>query len=105
MIRILTAVFLMALVTYLPRVLPIAFFRRQLKSNFIRSFLYYVPFAVLGAMIFPGILFSTGHLYSAIPGLAAALVLSYLEQGLMRVALGAIVVVYVCEMVIPRFVL
>ena len=58
--RTLLAVFLMALVSYLPRVTPLAFLRQKIKSPFIQSFLYYVPYAVLGAMTFPAILSATG---------------------------------------------
>ena len=51
--RILIAVFIMALVTYLPRMLPLAIFKKKIKNNFIRSFLAYVPYAVLASMTFP----------------------------------------------------
>lgn len=91
----LIAVFLMAVVTYMPRVLPIAVFKKKLKSKFLRSFLFYVPYAVLGAMIFPGILYSTGNIYSSAIGMGAALILAYFEQGLMKVAIGAILTVYI----------
>ena len=40
----------MALVTYLIRMLPFTLFRRKINSRFIRSFLYYIPYAVLAAM-------------------------------------------------------
>ena len=50
--RILICVALMALVTYLPRVLPVTLFRRPIRSRFIRSFLDYTPYAVLGALTF-----------------------------------------------------
>ena len=46
----------MAGVTYLIRMLPMTVFRREIKSVFVRSFLYYVPYAVLGAMTFPDVL-------------------------------------------------
>ena len=51
------AVLLMATVTYIPRVLPIVIFRREIKSKYIKSFLRYVPFAVLGALTFRIFLF------------------------------------------------
>ena len=38
----------MAGVTYLIRMLPLTVFRREIRSRFLRSFLYYVPYAVLG---------------------------------------------------------
>ena len=53
-------VLVMALVTYLVRMLPMTVLRREIRSPFIRSFLYYVPYAVLGAMTFPDVLYSTG---------------------------------------------
>lgn len=89
------AVLLMALVTYLPRMLPLAIFRKPLRSRFIKSFLKYVPFAVLGALTFPDIFYSTGTLATAICGTAAALILAYFERSLVTVALGAIITVYI----------
>lgn len=94
------AVLIMAVVTYLPRVFPLIIFKGKIKSKFIRSFLSYVPFAVLGAMTFPSILYSTQHINSAIAGLVVALVLAYLERGLTTVAISAILAVYICEVII-----
>jgi branched-subunit amino acid transport protein len=88
------AVLLMALVTYLPRVLPLAIFHKEIKSTYIKSFLQYVPFAVLGALTFPDILFSTGTLATALCGTIVALLLAYRERSLVIVALGAILTVY-----------
>ena len=51
------AVILMAIVTYIPRAFPVVFLRKKLESRFLRSFLYYVPYAVLGAMIFPKVIY------------------------------------------------
>ena len=50
----------MAIVTYIIRALPITLFRKEIKSKWLKSFLYYIPYAVLGAMTFPAIFFSTG---------------------------------------------
>ena len=54
--RILIAIFVMALVTYLIRAIPLVIFRKKIKNVYVQSFLYYVPYAVLGAMTFPDIL-------------------------------------------------
>lgn len=89
------AVILMAVVTYLPRVMPLALFRREIKSNYVKSFLQYVPYAVLGALTFPDIFYSTGTLQTAICGTLVALILAYRERSLVIVALGAIITVYV----------
>ena len=72
--RVLICVALMAIVTYIPRVLPLTLFRKPIRSKHIRSFLDYTPYAVLGAMTFPDVFFSTGSLASAALGTAAALV-------------------------------
>ena len=53
-------IFLIALVTYALRVLPLTLIRRPITNRFIRSFLYYVPYVTLTVMTIPGILFSTG---------------------------------------------
>ena len=100
MYRILAAVLLMALVTYIPRALPMTFFKKRLTSRFIRSFLYYVPYAALGAMTFPAILYSTGDLTSALFGMAVALVLAFYEKGLLIVALSAIAAVFLSQILL-----
>ncbi len=98
--RILLAVLIMAFVTYIPRVLPMAFVKKKIKSKFLRSFLFYVPFAVLGAMTFPSILYSTGNLYSALIGMVVALVLASLGKGLLTVAISALLSVYLFQLLI-----
>lgn len=87
--RVLLAVGIMALVTYLPRMLPLTFMKRRINSRFLRSFLEYVPYAVLAAMTFPAILYSTATAVSAGVGLVAALLLAWRGRGLLTVALGA----------------
>lgn len=85
----------MAGVTYLIRMIPLAAVRGKVKSRFFRSFLYYVPYAVLGAMTFPDVFASTGNLISAIAGTAVALVLGWFEKSLLTVAASACAVAYV----------
>lgn len=79
----------MALVTYFVRVVPLTLFRRRIKSVFLKSFLYYIPYAILSAMTFPAIFYSTGNLVTAAVGTAAALVLAYFNLPLIVVALTA----------------
>ena len=98
--RILIGVAIMALVTYIPRMLPLAIFRKKIKSRFIRSFLAYVPYAVLAAMTFPEILYSTSNVISAVAGLLVALVLSYFGRGLLTVALSSTAGVFVVEQIL-----
>lgn len=89
------AVLIMALVTYVPRALPIVVFRKEIKSTFIKSFLQYVPYAVLGALTFPDIFSSTGNPITAVCGTLMALWLAYCEKSLVVVAIGAILTVYI----------
>lgn len=96
-IKLLCIIFTMALVTYIPRVLPLAIFRKKIKNKFIKSFLLYIPYGVLAAMIFPDILYSTSSLISAICGMIIALLLAYKNLGLLPVALGATAVVFIIE--------
>lgn len=90
-------ILIMAGVTYLIRMLPLIIFKRKIESRFIKSFMYYVPFAVLGAMTFPSIFTSTASIYSAIAGTIVAVVLSLREKSLLTVALSACLTVYVVE--------
>lgn len=87
----------MAAVTYAIRVLPLTLFERKVKSKFIRSFLYYVPYAVLGGMTFPHIFYSTDNMVYAWVGTGVALLLAYLERGLTTVALASVLAVYLCH--------
>jgi len=79
----------MAGVTYLIRAVPFVLFRGEVTNRFLKSFLAYVPYAVLGAMTFPAILYSTDGLVSSIAGTIVALVLAFYGRGLLTVALGA----------------
>ena len=79
----------MAGVTYLIRMLPMTVFRREITSVFVRSFLYYVPYAVLGAMTFPDVLYATGSLWTALAGLIVAVLMAWRGRSLLTVAVGA----------------
>ena len=79
----------MAGVTYLIRMIPFTFFGKKIKSRFFRSFLYYIPYAVLSAMTIPAIFYSTGNIYTAIAGTAVAVILAFLEMPLIVVAIAA----------------
>ena len=100
MTYVLTAIVVMAIVTYLPRVVPLVLVQKDIKYKFIKSFLYYVPYAVLGAMTFPAILYSTGNMFSAIIGMTVAVVLAFFNKGLMKVAIASIAAVYIVELII-----
>ncbi len=82
-------ILLMAGVTYLIRMLPFTLFRRKITSRFFRSFLHYIPYAVLSAMTIPAIFHSTGQVPTAIAGTVVAVVLAFFRKPLIVVALSA----------------
>ena len=95
---IIAGIAVMAVVTYLVRVLPMVIFRKKITNVRVKSFLYYVPYAVLSAMTFPAIFSSTGTKISAIAGCAVAVILSYFKKGLLTVAVGAAAAVFIVQM-------
>ena len=89
----------MAVVTYLIRALPLTLLRKQIKSRFIRSFLYYVPYVTLAVMTFPAILSDTGSVWSAAAAFITALALSWKRRSLIVVAAAACAAVLIVETV------
>lgn len=87
-----------ALTLYAVRALPMTLIRKDIKSPFIRSFLYYVPYVTLSVMTFPAILEATGNTISAWAGFVMALVIAYIDGNLFRVAIGACIMVYIVEL-------
>lgn len=79
----------MAVVTYLIRMIPFTFFRKKITLRFFRSFLYYIPYAVLSAMTIPAIFYSTGSLITSVAGTVVAVILAYFDLPLIVVALSA----------------
>ena len=87
--RIAIYILVMAGVTYLVRMFPFTLFRRKVRSRFFRSFLHYIPYAVLSAMTIPAIFYSTGSVPASVAGTLVAVVLAYLGKPLIVVALAA----------------
>ena len=79
----------MAVTTYLVRMIPFTLFRKKLEKPSIKAFFDYIPFTVLSAMTFPAILYATGSVISAAIGFVVALILGFFERSLIVVAVGA----------------
>ena len=90
----------MAVTTYLIRVLPLTLFRKPIKSRFLRSFLHYVPYACLTAMTFPSILTSTASVISGAAALITAVLLALRDKSLVVVAVGSSIAVFVTEVLL-----
>ncbi|MBQ8793472.1 MAG: AzlD domain-containing protein [Clostridia bacterium] len=89
--------FIMAAVTYLIRMLPLALIKKKITNKFFKSFLYYVPFVTLAVMTFPAILDATENVWSALAAFVVSMITAYAGGGLPIVAGIACVVVFVVE--------
>lgn len=87
-------------VTYLIRVIPMTLLRREIKSQFLKSFLYYVPYVTLAVMTFPAIVYSTQSIWSGIAALVVGVITAWFTSNLFYVAGGACVVVFILELIL-----
>ena len=87
----------MALTTYLIRMLPMTLFQKEIKNQFLKSFLAYVPCACLTAMTFPAVLFAAGNVTAAAIGFAVAILFALRGKGLTTVAVAASAAVYLTD--------
>lgn len=95
--RIYMYILVMAGVTYLIRVLPLVFIKREITNKYVTSFLYYVPYACLAAMTFPAIITATESPISGLAAFIAAFISSMKERSLLETALWACAAVFVVE--------
>ena len=86
-------------VTYLIRALPFALCRNKVKNRFIKSFLYYVPYAVLAAMTFPAAIYSADGIVPGIAGTVTGILFAYKRKSLLMVAVVSCVAALAAEMV------
>ena len=89
-----------ALVTYAIRVLPLTLIQKEIKNQFIRSFLYYVPYVTLAAMTFPAIVTATDSIWSGIAALVVGILVAWFSGNLFLVAISACSVVFLVELLI-----
>lgn len=83
--------------TYLIRAIPFAAVKGKIENLFIKSFLHYIPYAVLTAMTLPAVLYATNSMISAFVGLVVAVIFALRGKSLTTVAIAACVAVYVVE--------
>ena len=87
----------MAGVSFLIRVLPMTVIRKQIKSRFLRSFLFYVTYVTLAVMTFPAIITAAAHPLAGAVALAAGVLLAWMGGGLFPVAVLCSVTVFVMD--------
>ena len=88
-------------VSFLIRVLPLTLIRREIKSTFWKSFLYYVPYVTLAVMTFPAIIEATRIPAAGILALAAGLLAAWYGVSMFQVALLCCAIVFVAEQFLP----
>lgn len=89
--------------TYLVRVIPFVLVKKKIENRFIKSFLTYIPYAVLAAMTIPSALFATRYVWSAAIGLLVALILGLKGKSLTVVAVAACAAVFLAELIPMAF--
>ena len=88
---------IMAGSTYLIRAVPFALVQKKITNRFLRSFLYYIPYAVLTAMTFPAVLFAAGNVVAAALGFAVAVLFALRGKSLTTVAIAACSAVFLID--------
>ncbi|MGL5577462.1 MAG: AzlD domain-containing protein [Sarcina sp.] len=99
MMYLIVCLLIMAIVTYIPRVVPLII-NKQIESTYVKSVLYYMPYCVLGAMTFPSVFYSTSSFIFSLIGTAVAIFLAYKNQSLIKVAMASVVVIYILNAVL-----
>lgn len=94
-------ILIMAAVSYIIRALPLTLIRKRIKSPFIQSFLYYVPYVTLAVMTFPSIIYATQSPISGAAALIAGMITAWLGAGLFKVAVSCCAVVFIIELILP----
>ena len=93
-------ILIMAAVSFTVRVLPLTLIRKPIKSKFIKSFLYYVPYVTLAVMTFPAIVEATGTPIAGALALVVGIALAWFGGSLFQVAAVCCLVVLICEWIL-----
>ena len=99
-LRFLLYLAVMALITYLLRLLPMLFIRKGFENRFIKSVIYYIPYCVLAAMSIPAMFYVTPNLVSGIFATATAIITALITRNLIAVASFSAVSIRIMELLI-----
>ncbi len=91
-------ILIMAGVTYLIRTLPMTLIRKPIKSQFVHSFLYYVPYVTLAVMTFPAIIEATHSPIAGAVALVIGILAAWFGAGLFPVACISCATVFLLEL-------
>ena len=90
-------ILIMAVVIYAIRSLPLTLIRRPIRSVFVQSFLYYVPYVTLAVMTFPAIMEATQSPIAGLAALVVGIVAAWSGMSLLKVAVACCAVVFALE--------
>lgn len=91
---------IMCITVYVIRLLPFLFLRGEIKSRFVRSFLFYVPYVTLAVMTFPAIITATDNIWSGIAALIVGLIAAWLNGDLFVVAVSCCATVFLTGLIL-----
>ena len=74
--------------------------QKKIENRFFRSFLYYVPYAVLAAMIMPAVFYATGNLIASTIGFAIAMIFAYNKKNIVTVACASCIGAFIALVVL-----
>lgn len=86
-------------ITYIIRMIPLVLVKKKIRNNFLYSFLYYIPYAVLSVMTIPAIFYAVDNKISSALGFCAAMITAYFNKGLVVVAAISCLTVFLSEVV------
>lgn len=92
-------ILVMAIVSYVIRVLPLTVIRKPITNKYIKSFLYYIPYVTLTVMTFPSIIYATDSTFAGIAALAVGILLAIFTRNLFIVASGCCIVVLILSFI------
>ena len=94
-----TSIILMAVVTYLIRVISVVLLRKEIKSRFFRSFLYYAPYVTLSSLTFPAMILATENASHAAISFICSLLCAFITESLPLTTVLSCVVVFVASLI------
>lgn len=92
-------ILVMAIVSYIIRVLPLTVIRKPITNKFVKSFLFYIPYVTLTVMTFPAIIYATDSTFAGIAALAVGILLAVFTRNLFIVASGCCIVVLILSFI------
>lgn len=95
-----TSIFVMAIVSFIIRVLPLTIFRNEITNRFLRSFLYYVPYVTLAVMTFPAMMLVTENPLSGLLAFIVGIALTWKGASLFQTSIFCCVVVYIMQFIL-----